>query len=1216
MKTCYTFLLLWLGLALTTNAQQPAAPDTASFPYWISMMQDPNANFYSIQRAFNTYWDHHTIRKACGWKPFKRWEYMMKSRVAPDGTLPLPDAVYRAMEKYEAGHPKSLTGNWTSLGPAVIPAPGPAGYEGLGRINTVAFHPSNSSLIYIGAPSGGMWSRTIPSVSAWTNHTDQLSTLGVSAVVLNYTNPSHILIGTGDRDAGDAPGMGVFASTDGGTTWIPSNTGMGNLTVSKLLQHPSNPQIFLAATSGGVYRSTDGGVNWTKTNGGNVKDITFKPGDPGIVYAAMGADFYRSVNNGVTFVKISNGLPSGQQRGAIAVTPANSQYVYFIVTGNDSGLNGIYRSTDSGLTFTPRATTPNIMDWSCDGSGSGGQGWYDLALAADPANPNILYAGGVDVWKSTDGGSSWTINSHWYGGCGVPAVHADCHYLTFSPSGKLFACNDGGVWMTEDGGITWTDFTTGLTIGQIYKLGQAQQVKDHVINGFQDNGTYSLTPSGWLATGGGDGMECAIDPVNDGYSYHTLYYGDIYRKYNNGIEYHIGGEGVGGIDESGDWVTPFVLHRTTPEVMFAGYKNVWRNKNARVNPPVWTKISDNLAGNNNSNIQVLENSKADPDILYMSRSDQRLFRSDNVNATAPAWVDLTSGLPTGSTITDIESHPTDPETVYITAGNQVFRSTDRGQNWMELTGNLPDIHLNTITFYKNDLEGLYVGSDAGVYYRNAGMTGWISFSQGLPQNGRITELEIYYDNDSVSADALRASTYGRGLWSSDLYHAAPDANFSADRTLVPPGCPVNFTDSTAGIPTYWQWTFTGGSPAVSALKNPQGILYNLPGTYPVKLKVWNEAGSDSITKTGYITIDNTLLPAVQFSADRTVLCPGETVQFADATENCPASWNWSFDPSTVTYLNGTSPASQNPAVQFDQNGAYSVTLTAHNAAGTNSLTKTAYIMQGGYALPFTEDFAGGIGAHSWTVVNPDQAVGWDTITLPLTQPVNTVAWMNLFNYGSFFMRDQLVSPPVSLSGMQSAQLDFRHAYAQRGNLKDSLLVDLSPDCGETWVRILAEGPNGTPGALVTHAPLATAFYPETNDDWCSGTYGVECYSVDLTPWAGLPTVKIRFETYNRMGNNLYLDDIEVTGVVAVADRNPDTRLQPFPNPSDGLIRLESPGTAGPSVLTVSDTRGAILLTLPLQPGMNTIDLSHLAKGIYLLRLTTESITKTGKIILD
>ena len=204
---------------------------------------------------------------------------------------------------------------------------------------------------------------------------------------------------------------------------------------------------------------------------------------------------------------------------------------------------------------------------------------------------------------------------------------------------------------------------------------------------------------------------------------------------------------------------------------------------------------------------VLENSSANPDILYAVRYDNRLFRTDNCMNNNPVWIEMTSFLPVSGTPTDIEAHPSDPNIVYMTLGNNVYKSTDKGLSWTDISGGLPNIHISTIAYYRNAPEGLYVGTDAGVYYKDSTLTDWIPFSEGLPANGRITELEIYYDNDSVVRDVIRASTYGRGVWSSDLFRTTVSTDFTADRTFIPAGCGVNFTDLSTGIPTYFQWIF-------------------------------------------------------------------------------------------------------------------------------------------------------------------------------------------------------------------------------------------------------------------------------------------------------------------------------------------------------------------------------------------------------------------------
>ena len=771
------FLLITIISIILTKplsaVSQNNSGDTAAFPYWISMMQNPNENFYKTQRAFNLYWKDRKITKGCGWKVFKRWEYMMQSRVNPDGSIPKPEISLNSYEDFKSLN-NSGGGAWVSLGPSTIPDPGPAGYEGLGRLNVIAFHPTDPNKLYTGAASGGFWYSTDGGAN-WATTTDDLPSLGISAILVDYSNPDVILIGTGDRDHGDAPGMGIYRSTDGGLTWLPSKTGMENLSAYCLIQDPVNPLVILAATSGGIFRSTDGGSTWTRSIVGDFKDLKFNPGNSSIVYAAANYSFFRSSDNGLTFAQITSGLPSGQ-RGVIGVSPANPSFVYFLISNTASGYLGLYRSADAGLSFTTRSTSPNILDWSCDGSGTGGQGWYDLALAVDPANAEIVYAGGIDVWKSADGGTTWAINSHWWGGCSVPAVHADCHYLAFSPlNGALFACNDGGLFGSPDNGNTWQFFSETMTIGQIYKLGLSATVRNKVINGFQDNGTYTYTGGGsWIQTGGGDGMECAVDAENAAYTFHTIYYGDIFRKYNNTSQSHIAGNGVNGITEDGGWITPFILSKTNHRRMFIGYKNIWRADDVLGDTISFTKISDNLSGNSVA-MTAVEQSEADSNILYAMRGDRKLFRSDNCLDPNPTWTDLSSAWPDVLSGTSMEAHPTEPGTLYLTAGSNIYKSVTKGASWVNITGNLPFVHINHVVYYKNAAEGLYIGTDAGAYYKDQSTGGWVSFNNGLPACAKITELEIFYDNGSATLDAIRASTYGRGLWTSPTYDNPPSS---------------------------------------------------------------------------------------------------------------------------------------------------------------------------------------------------------------------------------------------------------------------------------------------------------------------------------------------------------------------------------------------------------------------------------------------------------
>ena len=254
MKTIRLLLFVSLLFGAFFLKAQTNPPDTADYPYWIEMMQDERVNFFDVVRAFETYWKDRPITKGCGWKPFKRWEYMMRNgRIFPDGTRKPASWNWDAYHSYQKLGRNADNGNWTSIGPFNYPS---LGYKGLGRVNAVGFHPTDPSTFYIGAPAGGVWHTNDGGVT-WNSDTDVLPTLGVSAIVVSYSDPNLVYIGTGDRDAGDAAGLGVMRSTDGGQNWEMWNNGMGDKTVGRMIQHPSNPLILLAATSGGIYKTID-----------------------------------------------------------------------------------------------------------------------------------------------------------------------------------------------------------------------------------------------------------------------------------------------------------------------------------------------------------------------------------------------------------------------------------------------------------------------------------------------------------------------------------------------------------------------------------------------------------------------------------------------------------------------------------------------------------------------------------------------------------------------------------------------------------------------------------------------------------------------------------------------------------------------------------------------------------------------------------------------
>ncbi len=1199
----------------TQSQQQQTSKDYASYPYWIEMMQDQEANYFETVEAFNAYWKTREITRGSGYNPFKRWEWHMKYKINPDGSRIAVDyerEVYLEFMSKQVDR-SDFEGNWENLGPIDLPD-SPHDFWGNGRLNAIAFHPTDHDIIYVGAPSGGLWVSEDRGQS-WDILTDDQPTLGVSSIVVDYNDPDIIYIGSGDRDAGDAQGLGVFKSTDGGASWVRKNTGMGNVSVGRMIQDPDDADVLYAAASGGIFKSTDAAESWINTKTGTMKEIVFKPGDPSVLYASATGKFYRSADNGINWQKITTGLPGNAARAVIAVSEASPEYVYFFATSQSSFL-GLYRSTDGGATFSLRSNSPNVMGWACNG-GSGGQAWYDLDMAADPLNEEIIYAGGINCWKSADGGLTWTMSSNQVGDCGAEAVHADLHVLEWNPvDGRLYVGNDGGVWWTDDGGVEWNRITDGLAIGQQYKMGQSKLVSKHTITGYQDNGISTYTADGWVQSDMyADGMECQMDNTDTTLSYGCMQFGRMTRIVNDKSVKYIAGQGIGGINESGSWVTPFTQHEYDNNIMFIGYDNIWRTRNLLDYSPAWTNITNNASA---GKIRVVEHSPADENLFYFVPGTQ-LFRSDDILADNPSYTNLKNYLPNSGAPTDIEAHPWNPEIVFITQNWKVYRSEDKGVSWTDITGNLPNVSMNDIAYYdRNGIEGLYVGTNIGVFFKDEYMDEWAMFSEGLPAAIDVSEIEIYLHPDDPSQDMIRASSYGRGLWESSPYYYDLNADFYTSDTLIPTGCSLDFYDTSIGYPHNWQWTFEGGSPATSTEQNPVNIQYPEEGVFEVSLTVTNPSGSDTKTISGYIKVEEGLLPIVEFNSSQTAFCAPGIVEFHDESQGCPTGWLWKVEPDGYSFWDDTGENSQNPVIKFYESVPYTITLNVTNASGSNSVTKVDYIQAGGYVPYYEETFEENtFNAVDWTIENPDNSLCWELHEIGGTTPENTAAGVDFSEYQSLGERDRLISPPFNLEGMESAWLEFQHAYAKKwDDNSDSLIVLVSGDCGNSWTRVFAGGEDGS-GNFATHEQT-NDFWPEVETDWCMAGWGASCIAINLDQWTGKTDVRVAFESYCYFGNPLFIDNVSISQYVGQLEFNEQKdELLVYPNPANQSLKVVIPDGLIIEHLELINHLGQTVFSQKVLPGekMEINIQNNWINGIYYLRATGNNNLITKKVIL-
>lgn len=890
----FVFTLILLGTLYYGSAQS-----------WQEMMQDPNVNFYDVQREFNKYYakqkkkQQRMVRRGQaheervpGYAMYKRWEWFMEQRVYPSGDrnqlLQASFENWNFLQNYRLNPSVMQSGNWNLLGPVnTIPNGG-----GCGRLNVVRIDPTNANVIYVGAPAGGMWKSTNGGLS-WNTTTDNLASIGVSEVIVDYSNPNIVYIGTGDNDAGDTYSIGVLKSLDGGQTW--NVTGLSfNTTqsarVTKMLIHPTNPQILYAGTNTGVFKTVDGGTNWFKLFTGGVKDLEFKPGDPNVIYMSTATSFYKSSNGGINFYLVSGGLPgSGStSRLAIAVTPANPNYVYVLASRNsNNGFLGLYRSTNSGNSFGIESNSPNLLGWDPSGGDTDGQGWYTLSIDASPTDAEEIIVGGVNIWRSTDGGQNWTLNAHWYGGGGAPYVHADIHDLRYVNGTSYYVASDGGLAFTNNSGGTFTDLSAGLQIAQMYRLGTSATNPNLTITGWQDNGTNLWTSGSWSEIYGGDGMECFIDRTNAQVMYAESQYGNFGVSFDGGNSF----TNIAGFSsEPAAWITPWCQDPQVANTIYAGLNNVWKSTDQG---STWNPISNfGPVG-----LTILQVAPSNNQIIWAG-SQNVLYKTTNGGTT---WTTVT--IPFMAFLNSVAIDATNPNNVWVCfgglfPGQKVYRTTDGGSTWTNISTSLPNVNCNTIVNQTGSNGGVYVGTDVGVFYYDNNIQTFVYFSNGLP-NVIVDELEIQY-----SSGKLRAATYGRGLWETSLYNpasTAPLANFTANDLAGCPGFTVQFTDLSTNSPTSWNWTFPGGTPSSSTLQNPV-VTYNNPGTYnDVKLVATNGNGSDSVTRYSYIAVSMITVPTVMLTNDDTI-CDNEPLLLIASTG---ANYLWS-PTNQVTHM--VSPA--------------------------------------------------------------------------------------------------------------------------------------------------------------------------------------------------------------------------------------------------------------------------------------------------------------------
>ena len=687
------------------------------------------------------------------YKMYKRWEWFTEPRTYPSGTWDFEtiDAVREKLPKEDDDlvlkqpevNPlgvKIQKGKlfwphlkfWKPLGPSDA-----IGGTNLGRVNSIQFDPANSSIIYIGAPDGGVW-KTLNGGATWTPLFDRQPTLSVGDVAIDPNNSKILYAATSDAFGYGVPfwggtySVGVRKSTDGGHTW--KHTGLHwkvgqNRTIRRLVIHPTDGKILLAATSDGLYRTGDAGATWTQIIPGSAYDAQFQPNDGNIAYATT-TQVFKSTDAGATFTTRPATCPGARFSLQIARSKPSTLYV---LCSNAT----VQKSTDSGTTWAA-TTAPGVSLY----------GYYDTILAVSPTDEKVVYVAGFNMKKTTDGGATWNF---------VPtAGHVDNHCIRFLPgSGStLLVGNDGGLFKSTNSGATWTSLNKGLSITQYYGLGISRTNPTIMVLGAQDNGNMKFTAGAFSNITNADGMKGFIDWSNSNNIYAAIQNGGLLRSTNGGASF----TGIG-TPSSGSWVTPWQQDPSVANTIYAATNKVYKSTDQGT---TWTAISPSLAGIFTFN--VLRVAPSDSKYIYAG-SGTRLFRTKDGGTT---WTDITAGLPVATNfMTDLAVRDKDADDVYVTFSGykhneKVYESHDGGSTWKNISDGLPNIPVDSIVYEKREHHPVYVGTDAGVYYRNDHLHDWVPYKFGLP-NVIVDHLEIHY-----GTKVIRAATYGRGVWEAPL----------------------------------------------------------------------------------------------------------------------------------------------------------------------------------------------------------------------------------------------------------------------------------------------------------------------------------------------------------------------------------------------------------------------------------------------------------------
>ena len=709
-------------------------------------------------------------------------EWMYNQRAYPDNYINA-EAIKEAFQQSKSIIENRTTQgtDWNLIGPLNTG----------GRITDVAISPDDNETFYVTTPVGGVF-KTTDKGENWTSIFNESSKPSIGNIAIAPSDAQRIYLGTGEANGSATSGAffgdGMYRSDDAGENW--SNIGLEESNhIGRIAVDPNNPdRVFVAATGKlygyntdrGIYRTTNGGNDWEQvlfvTDSTAAIDVAINYNNTDIIFAAMwertrkpwqrsyGGEtsaIHRSLDGGNTWLELGaiNGLPNpNSQTGriGIAISESEPNVVYARYTTNEitNVFNGLYKSVDNGDNWE-LVTLDDLL--GIDSS----FGWYFGNIRINPEDSEEVYVLGQGFSKTTNSGDSWEF---------INGMHVDHHALEYSRSNNdyILAGNDGGAYLSEDGGNSWFHFEN-LPITQFYNIEVDFQEPEKLYGGTQDNNTIRTITAGsndWNSIWGGDGFHVNVDPVDNNYIYVESQWGNLGRSIDGGSSFS---SAMDGFDyDRTNWNTPVIISPFNTEVIYYGANKLYSSIHAEL----WTAISPDLTNGQHPSgslaygtITAIAASYNNLNVIYTGSDD------GNLNVTLDGgitWENISGDLP-NRYITSLAISPSNDLVLYATFSGygvldetpHIYKTEDGGQNWSNISSNLPDIPVNDVIIHSSE-EYLFVATDLNVWYSESDGAVWNILGNDLPLT-IIRDLKLH-----EPTNMLYAGTFGRSMHSYDL----------------------------------------------------------------------------------------------------------------------------------------------------------------------------------------------------------------------------------------------------------------------------------------------------------------------------------------------------------------------------------------------------------------------------------------------------------------